>query len=68
MINDWVAINLNVEDSPEVTMDDLYANGIRPENTVIKDAEYYKDIPQVREKFTKDGKFDEDAFNQAHQS
>lgn len=67
-MNDWVAIDLNIENSPEITMEELYTNGIRPENTVLKDSEYYKEIPRVKEKFTKDGKFDEDSYNEAYKS
>lgn len=66
--NDWFATLLNIEDKPEITENVLYANGITPDNTGIKDRDYYKNVPQVQERFTKDGKFDESAYNQYYDS
>ena len=66
--NDWFATLLNIEDKPEITESVLYANGITPDNTSIKDRDYYKNISQVQERFTKDGKFDESAYNQYYDS
>jgi hypothetical protein len=66
--NDWFATLLNIEDKPEITESVLYANGITPDNTGIRDRDYYKNIPQVQERFTKDGKFDETAYNQYYDS
>jgi hypothetical protein len=71
--NDWLAVMTNVENNniqlgsnPNLT---LYSNGITPDNTGIKDRDYYKNIPQIQNKFTgEDGKFNETAFNQFYDS
>lgn len=49
-------------------MSDFYANGITPENTGIHDRDYYKNIPQVQEQFSRDGKFNDSAYNQFYDS
>lgn len=51
-----------------VDVSDFYANGITPENTGIHDRDYYKNIPQVQEQFSRDGKFDDSAYNQFYDS
>jgi len=66
--NDWVATLLNTESHPEITEEILYANGITPDNTGIKDSDYYRNIPQIQEKFTKNGKFDESSYQQFYNS
>lgn len=59
--NDWFAANLN---QPDFGLDDMFASGITPDNTILRDRDYYKDIKQVKETFTdKSGNFNEDAFN-----
>lgn len=64
--NDWIAALIN---RPDFTMVDMYANDIKPENTGLQDKDYYKDIPQVREKFTTDnGQFDEQAYGEFYDS
>lgn len=56
--NDWMAINLLNE---EISYTDLMANNITPDNTILRDFEYYKNIPDVREKFTNSkGEFKEE--------
>ena len=72
--NDWVAVMLNVENNDNIQLGSnpnltLYSNGITPDNTGIKDRDYYKNIPQIQKKFTdSNGKFDESAFNQFYTS
>jgi hypothetical protein len=51
-----------------VTSTDFYANGITPENTEIHSRDYYKNIPQVQEAFSKNGQFDEVAYSQFYDS
>ena len=64
--NDWMAALIN---RPDFTMVDMYANDIRPENTGLQDKDYYKEIPQVREKFTNEqGQFDEQAYGEFYDS
>lgn len=64
--NDWIAALIN---RPDFTMVDMYANDIKPENTGLQDKDYYKEIPQVREKFTTDnGQFDEQAYGEFYDS
>lgn len=64
--NDWIAALIN---RPDFTMVDMYANDIKPENTGLQDKDYYKEIPQVREKFTNDkGQFDEKQYDEFYDS
>lgn len=64
--NDWFAANLN---QPDFGFDQMFASGITPDNTTLKDKEFYKGIKQVQNKFTdKSGKFDDDAFNDYYDS
>ncbi len=60
--NDWFAANLN---QPNFGLDDMFAAGITPDNTILKDKDYYKDIQQVKDTFTDSGtgKFNEEAFD-----
>lgn len=69
-INDWFAVTLNsnetnLGENPYAT---LNMNGITPDNTDLKDEDFYRNIPQVQEKFTKNGEFNEALFQQAYQS
>jgi hypothetical protein len=66
--NDWIAINLNIQGT-KITPDDLRLYNINPDNTGLKDKEYYENIPQVQNTFKKnDGTFDKDAFNAFYDS
>lgn len=60
---DWFDIVLNNQDKD--IQDFAYA-GVSDKNTVLKDASYYKDIPEVQEKFTnpETGKFNDLEFEQ----
>jgi hypothetical protein len=51
------------------TVFDMRASGILPENTIIQEKDYYKNISQVQDAFRKnDGSFDESAFNDFYDS
>lgn len=50
------------------SFEEIVANGVTPDNTTIQSADYYKELEPVKEKFTKDGKFDETAFNNFYTS
>lgn len=66
-INDFFAAQLNAPDN--FTLLDFYAYGLTPDNTSLKDADYYKGIDKVVERFSDaDGKFDENKFNQFYES
>ena len=60
--NDWFAANLN---RPEFGFDQMYASGITPDNTTLRDKDYYKNIQQVKDAFTDraTGVFNEEQFN-----
>lgn len=58
--HDWFAANLF---QPELSIDDFYNAGLTPDNTSIKSRDDYKAIPEVIDAFTKDGKFNEEAYN-----
>jgi hypothetical protein len=62
-----ISNNENI-DLGEDPMKTLYGNGITPENTELKDEDYYKNIPQVVNNFTKNGEFDETAYKQFYDS
>ena len=72
--NDWVAVMMNVESNNNIQLGNnpnltLYSNGITPDNTGLKDKDYYKNIPQVQKRFSDtDGEFNEIAFNQFYDS
>ena len=72
--NDWVAVMMNVESNDNVQLGNnpnltLYSNGITPDNTGLKDKDYYKNIPQVQKRFSDtNGEFNEIAFNQFYDS
>lgn len=59
--HDWFAANLF---QPDFSSDDFYDIGITPDNTEIKSKDAYKDIPEVIDAFTVNGKFDDNAFTQ----
>ena len=67
--NDWIALNLNIQGSG-IDVDNLRMYNITPDNTGIKDKDYYKTIPQVQKAFTDNttGVFNEDAFTQFYNS
>lgn len=64
--NDWIAANINAPEG--ATLLDMQASGILPDNTIIHERDYYKEIPQVQNYFQKDGKFDEVGFNEFYDS
>lgn len=71
--NDWAAVLLNISNTENIDLGEdpmktLYGNGITPENTELKDEDYYKNIPQVVNSFTKNGEFDEAAYKQFYDS
>lgn len=58
--------NIQLGNNPNLT---LYSNGITPDNTGLKDKDYYKNIPQVQKRFfDTNGEFNEVAFNQFYDS
>ena len=59
--HDWFAANLF---QPDFSSDDFYNIGITPDNAEIKSKDAYKDIPEVIDAFTVNGKFDDNAFTQ----
>ena len=60
--NDWIATILY---NPNKDIDDLAKAGITGQNTTMKDAKYYSEIPEVRETFkNSDGSFDNKKFNE----
>lgn len=64
--NDFIAAVLYNQDA---SLEELYANGITPENTGIKERDEYKNIKAVQEAFSdKEGKFDEKSFNAFYDS
>ena len=65
--NDFLAASLNAPQ--DFTLTDYYTHGLTPDNTELKDRDYYKDIPQVQKTFTKnDGTFDDVKFNAYYDS
>lgn len=58
--NDWFATLMYNQPS---SFDEVIANGVTPDNTEIKSEDYYRNLPEVKETFSKDGKFDETAFD-----
>lgn len=66
--NDFFAVTLNTEGTG-LSPDDLRGYGITPDNTGLKDKDYYKSIPRVQERFTNpNGEFDNDAFSAFYDS
>ena len=64
-INDWFAARML---NPDIGPTGLLANNITPENSGIRDADFYKNMPKVVKMFTDDnGKFDNDSFMEFHQ-
>lgn len=65
--NDFLAAQLNAPDN--FTLLDFYANGLTPDNTGLRDKDYYKNIQQVKDTFTdSNGNFNETAFDQFYDS
>ena len=48
----------------------MFASGITPDNTTLRDRDYYKNIQQVKDVFTDSatGVFNEDRFNDYYDS
>lgn len=64
--NDWIATILY---QPNMSLDDLNTVGVTPDNTSLKDKDYYMGLDAVKEAFTdKDGKFKEADFNTFYDS
>lgn len=57
---DWFAASLFQKD---LSTDDFYDLGITPDNSEIKSKDSYKNIPEVIEAFSENGKFDDNAFD-----
>ena len=57
---DWFAASLFQQD---LSTDDFYDLGITPDNSEIKSQDSYKNIPEVVEAFSVNGKFDDNAFD-----
>lgn len=59
--------NVQLGNNPMAT---LYSNGITPDTTGMQDEDYYKNIPQVQERFKNKntGEFDDNAFKQFYNS
>lgn len=66
--NDWIATLINTKDRSDVSFASLYANGITPDNIILHDEDYYKDIPQVQKEFTENGKFNDDKFDEFYKN
>lgn len=64
--NDFLAAQINAPE--DFTLADFYAYGITPDNTDLKSKDYYREIPKVKEMFSNNGEFDEDAFSQFYDS
>ena len=58
--NDWIATLMYNQPS---SLEEVVANGLTPDNVNIKSEDYYKGLDEVQKAFSKDGKFDENAFN-----
>lgn len=60
--NDWMMAKLK---KPEASFMDFYTHNVRPENTSMYSADFYKNNPKIRNYFIdKDtGKFNEEKFN-----
>ena len=65
--NDWVAANLALPGAP---IEEFKQNNITPENTTLKDKDFYKGTKTIQETFTnpENGKFDDDKYNQFYNS
>ena len=62
---DWVATLLFNNPS---SFDEIVAHGITPDNVNIQSEDFYKKNEEVQKAFTKDGKFDEAAFDNFYTS
>ena len=58
--NDWIATLMYNQPS---SLEEVVANGLTPDNVNIKSEDYYKGLDEGQKAFSKDGKFDENAFN-----
>lgn len=72
--NDWFAVVTNIDSNESINLGEnpyatLQANGITPDNTGLREKDYYKNIPQIQRQFTKsDGTFDNVRFDQKYDS
>ena len=64
--NDWLATLLF---QPTMSIEDFNAIGITPDNTALKDKDYYVGLDAIQDAFRDNtGKFDESAFNSFYDS
>jgi hypothetical protein len=54
--NDFIATYVL---QPGISLEEMYANGVTPDNTEIKDFDYYKSNETFRKHFTKNDEFNE---------
>lgn len=54
--NDFIATYLY---QPNISLEEMYANGVTPDNTEIKDFDYYKSNETFQQFFTENGEFNE---------
>lgn len=54
--NDFIATYLL---QPHISLEEMYANGVTPDNTEIKDFDYYKSNETFQKYFTENGEFNE---------
>ena len=59
--NDWLVAGIM---NPDKKVNDFLASGLSVENTQLLSADQYKSSPFIQQRFTKNGKFDEDSFDQ----
>ena len=58
--NDWIVAGLN---NPDTSTSEFLISGLNIDNTQLLTPEQYKRSNFIKNKFTEDGKFNEDAFN-----
>ena len=54
--NDFIATYLY---QPDISLEEMYANGVTPDNTEIRDFDYYKSNETFQQIFTENGQFNE---------
>lgn len=59
--NDWLAISIN---NPQASVNQLLSEGINADNTQFQSKDYYKNTKLIQDKFTENGVFNDQAFNQ----
>lgn len=60
---DWF---LAIAENPDFTLTDFNNVGLNDTNVELKDRDFYKNNEYIQNKFQKDGKFDEESFNQMY--